>query len=269
MEEVAELQGEELPETTAEGAIEEDSPPSEESVDSQEDAPAEPEKPKAKGVQKRIDELTELRRSAEKDRDYWRELAISKQEKEKAAASEAPEPKPTEPTGRPNLDDYASYEEFSEALVDWKIANRERAAEEKRRETEQRTTAAQREEAFQRRVEKVAAEHPDWDSVVRSMPKLSENTYQAAMVSEKGPEILYYLGQNPDEADQMFALDPVQSALAIGRLEVKLSRPTKTQTGAPDPIEPVHGGGGPQTLDPDKMSTDQWLKWRNQQLKGR
>lgn len=263
-EEAAELQGEDLPENTVEGAIEEESPPSEESVDSQDDAPEEP-KPKAKGVQKRIDELTELRRSAEKDRDYWRDLAISKKEEPKA-----PEPKPAaEPLGRPVLDDFASYDEFSEALVDWKIEQREKASAERKAVEQQGITRQERETAFQQRVAKVEATHPDWDEVVRGMPLLNANTYEAAQVSDKGPEILYYLGQNPEEAAQIYRMDAVQSALAIGRLEVKLSRPTKTQTGAPDPIEPVHGGGGPQTVDPDKMNMDQWLKWRNQQLKGR
>jgi hypothetical protein len=90
----------------------------------------------------------------------------------------------------------------------------------------------------------------------------------AAFSSEKGPELLYHLAQNPAEADRIARLPPTQASMEMGRLEAKLAAvPPRKTTQAPDPIAPVSGVGGAQTdADPDKMTVEQWRAWREKQL---
>lgn len=261
MNEVAELQGEALPETTGEGVELEESPTSEVEETTQEDTPAD-DRPKAKGVQKRIDELTSNWRTAERDRDYWRELALK---------SAQPEPKPVEQpasTGKPALDQYESYDEYVEALADWKYEQRALQERERSQKQQQEQTQAEKVRSFQARADAVRETHPDFDQVVTNptLP-ISQAMADAAYASEKGPEILYHLGQNPQEADRIYRMSPIEAAMAIGRIEATLSRPARTKSSAPEPIEPVSGVGGVQSVDPDRMTMEQYASWRIKQLK--
>ena len=258
--EVAELQGEVLPETTGLDATE-DSSTSEVEETNRDETPAET--PKAKGVQKRLDELTALRRDAERDRDYWREFALRQQ------APKEPEPQAIAPQGKPILDTYASYEEYVEALADWKVETRLGAERENQSKAQQEAARAEQARTFQSRAETVRESHPDFDEIVRNpLLPISEAMAEVAQLSEKGPELLYHLGLNPQEAERIYRLPPYLQAMEMGRLEARLSRPTRAQTSAPDPISPVSGAAGSQTVDPDSMTTEQWVAWRNKQLRG-
>jgi hypothetical protein len=257
--EVAELPGE--PEETGDGEIE-DSQPLPESEDSQDEQPAEPEEKKPKGVQKRLDELTALRREAERDRDYWRELAMQKAKEPKA------EPEAPIPTGRPASEDFESYDQYLDALTDWKLEQRDAQNTQAQQQREQQEQKAAQAQTFEQRAQAVRESHPDFDQVVRN-PALpvSDAMAEAAYSSEKGPELLYYLGQNPAEAQRIYSLTPYAQAMEMGKIEAQLSRPSKTQSGAPPPIEPISGSGAQQTVDPDRMTVEQWKAWRNKQVR--
>lgn len=261
-EQVAEPEATPVPQETGEGETEV-SQTSEVEETKQEETPAEPEEKKPKGVQKRIDELTANWRGAERDRDYWRDMAMKAQQSE----TKQPEP-PSAPSGeRPKLDDYQSYEEYTEALTDWKLDQRMAA---QTKEAQDREAQAQQQQAqfqFNQRAQTVREDHPDFDAVVGNptLP-ISEAMMDAAYASEKGPEVLYYLGQNPEEAHRIAQLQPIQAAMEMVRVEQSLERAANTNSSTPDPIPPVNAGGGRQSVDPDNMTTDEWLKWRESQL---
>lgn len=260
--EVAALQEEAIaePEITEEGEVEESQ------TSTSEDTSAD-EKPKS-SYQKRIDEITALRREAEKreadaqrDRDYWREQALKNEPKK-----EEPESKPE---GKPKLDDFSSYEEYTEALTDWKVTEALKGQTEAQKRAQAEAEKQAVVQTYRSRADSFAATHPDFDSVVTN-PRLpiSEAMAEAAFTSEKGPELLYFLGTNPEEAARISQLSPYQAAMEMGRLEAKFtSQPARNQSRAPDPLEPVTPGGGNTTVDPDKMSVDQWRKWREAQIR--
>lgn len=59
-------------------------------------------------------------------------------------------------------------------------------------------------------------------------------------------------------------MNPIASLRAMGKLEAKLeSEPvtTATKSSAPAPITPVSKTSKVST-DPEKMSVDEWMKWR-------
>lgn len=82
------------------------------------------------------------------------------------------------------------------------------------------------------------------------------------MTSDAGPDVLYHLGQNRALAAQIAAMNPVEAARAIGRIEARLDTPKpRTETKAPDPISPVRGSAG-ASLNPDKMSYEEYRQAR-------
>jgi hypothetical protein len=160
------------------------------------------------------------------------------------------------------------------------IAHLAREEAKKLFESERATTAQQQEQArFQslaqqhaERAVKFAAEHPDYaeaeDNLVSMLgqdPMLAE----ILMSSEHGPLVVHHLGTHLDEAAQLALMPPHLRIAHVARLEARLSAPKpKPVTKAPDPT-PSLGGGAPATKDPDRMSTDEWLAWRNSQLNTR
>jgi len=109
--------------------------------------------------------------------------------------------------------------------------------------------------------------YEDFDAVAfnPSLP-VNEAMEQVILGSEKGADLAYYLGSNPQEAARIANLPPMLSAMEMGKIEMKMSAPKKT-TNAPKPIQPV-GSGGSQNKDPSQMSTSEWMEWRNKQARG-
>ena len=95
--------------------------------------------------------------------------------------------------------------------------------------------------------------------------------------SDLGPDLAYWLGSNPKEAERIARLSPILQAREIGKIEVRLSDnpPVKKTTSAPTPISPVtaRSSGSPShdTTDPRSiktMSTSEWIEAeRNRQVR--
>lgn len=266
--EVAELQGEVLPGET--GEVEK---PEEATTSESEETPAEPQQPKeAKGVQKRINELTANWREEQRQKQQLLDQNLELQRR----LTQAPEKEATsEPTAEPKLEDYSSYEEFVDARADFRAEQKvnekfEAWKAEQSQATEVQTQAEQR-QAFDNRAQTFAESHPDFDEVARN-PNLPVTPGMAELlnVSEKGPELLYHLGQNPGEAARLASLPQGQAAMELGRIEAQLSvLQPNTQTSAPPVIEPLTDGQGSKTKDPDEMTTSEWQEWRNAQIAAR
>lgn len=260
MSEVDIAAGEPAPESSdlAQDAIPEDSSP-----------PAEPAaEPKPKGVQKRLDELTHLRREAERDRDYWRDLALANAKREQP---KEPTPAPVQTDKEPDISEFADYSDYVKAQARYEARQEFRAtmeAEKQRAEQARRDQEiAARRQAFEARAAAFTQEAPDWYRVVSSMPLLSDATLEAAQESEMGPALLYHLGKNPQLAQEFFNLSPRQAALRLGRLELELTQPKpRTISGAPEPIEPI-GGIDSKGYDPNKGTAEEFRQWRLQQLR--
>jgi len=230
-------------------------------------------KPKSRGVQKRIDELTANWREEQRTRqklEAMLESMISKEVTPKAAP-----PQTVTEESEPTLEQFKTYEEYVKAVGRYEARQeyRQLAAqqEEQRQKQEAERQKAEQRSTFQAKAEEFAMTTPDFDEVAfnPSLP-VTDVMADALNLSDKGPEILYYLGKHPDEAARISRLSPVQSALEIGRLEAKLSLPQpRTVTKAPPPINPLSGGQGSLSVDPDKMTSDEWRKWREDQLRKR
>lgn len=218
--------------------------------------------------QERVNEITRARREAERG---WQS------ERERAAQLEAELAQyrgktQSQPTGDapPSLEEYG-YDtvKWGQAIAEHAVRQATERAESRLREQEQQRKSQDAIGQFEERARVFAAEIPDYQQrfdelagVVRFPPEVLE----ALATSEQGPAIVYHLATHLDEADRLSRLPPHIAAVQLGRLEAQLSTPKpKPVSKAPDPV-PTVGGGGVVTKDPERMSTDEWVAWRNAQL---
>jgi len=232
-----------------------------------EETPAEepPPPPRKKTAQERIDEITRARREAEREREYWKQVALAKE-----TAPEPPKQTSSGPT-RPTLDQFETTVAYEDALLSW---------HEKKKETESQAVRQQaaHDEAlrsFNQRAKKLRDENEDFDEVIEA-PVFSPVMRLALLNSENGPAVAYHLGrpENRDEADRIRSLPLEMQPYELGKLETKLllTKQTRKVTEAPPPIKPVGMTGAVET-DPSKMTTAEWMAWDKQKtmekLKGK
>ena len=165
------------------------------------------------------------------------------------------------PTASP--DQFESTEAYADALAYQKaeelIAKREAAKQQ-----------SQVLESYHDLEEEARTKYDDFEQVAYN-PKLPVTNVMAETIqsSEIGPELAYYLGSNPKEAERISRMTPLSQAKEIGKIEAKLvsAPPVKKTTSAPAPISPVtaRSSGSPafDTTDPrsDKtMTASQWIE---------
>jgi hypothetical protein len=190
-----------------------------------------------------------------------------KWEREQAARQTVP----VAPKEMPSIDNFESTDAYAEALA-------LRKAEELLAQRDRQKEQAEIVEAYSEREEKARDRYDDFEDVVYN-PKLRITDVMAETIqhSDLGPDLAYWLGSNPKEAERIARLSPILQAREIGKIEVRLSDnpPVKKTTSAPTPISPVtaRSSGSPShdTTDPRSiktMSTSDWIEAeRNRQIR--
>jgi hypothetical protein len=162
-----------------------------------------------------------------------------------------------------SVDQFESPDAYAEALAYQKaeelIAKREAA--------KQQSAVL---ESYQEREESAREKYDDFEQVAYN-PKLPITNVMAEAIqsSDIGPDLAYYLGSNPKDAERISRMSPLSQAKEIGKIEAKLSSnpPVKKTTSAPAPISPVtaRSSGAPayDTTDPrsiKNMSASEWIE---------
>jgi len=165
---------------------------------------------------------------------------------------------PTAPSELPPPDQFDSVETYAKAYAEQML--RERDVQKQRSEYV---------EAYHDREEDARGKYDDFEQVAYN-PNLRITTVMAETIqtSDVGPDVAYYLGSNPKEADRISRLSPILQAKEIGRIEATLvsNPPVKKSSSAPTPISPVtaRSSGAPafDTTDPRSiktMTTSEWI----------
>lgn len=193
-----------------------------------------------------------------------------KWEREQAQRAQQQAPR-SAPADLPPVDQFESVEAYAEALADRKAEERLQQREVQRQQQEVLS-------AYQEREEQARDKYEDFEQVAYNPNlRITNAMAEAIQSSDAGPDLAYYLGSNPKEADRISRLSPLVQAKEIGRIEAKLaSEPvTKKMTSAPAPIAPVTarstGGTAYDTTDPRStktMSASEWIEAeRNRQIR--
>jgi len=190
------------------------------------------------------------KRLAREQRKWEREQALRSAEKQVV------------PVDLPSPDQFQSpndYAEFIRMEADKLVQQREAAKQQ-----------SQVLESYQEREEMARDKYDDFEQVAYN-PNLPITNVMAETIqhSDIGPDLAYYLGSNPKDAERISRLSPYMQAKEIGKIEAKLADnpPVKKTTSAPAPISPVkarsNGAPSHDTTDPRStktMSTSEWIE---------
>lgn len=145
-------------------------------------------------------------------------------------------------------------------------------------EVEQRAQQLLEARRFNEDCEKVfnagKAQYNDFEATLanyRDVGGLKPAYVQALLEIDSPEKVLYELGKDRDEAYRIMNLSPIKMAVELTKVATRLNAPAKPApvSSAPPPVKPPRGGTRPVETDPEKMSTDEWMKWRQEQAKSR
>lgn len=204
---------------------------------------------------------------AELDAMIGKRLAREQRKWEREQAAKLAEVQTRQPVELPKADQFESVEQYAEALAAQK-------AEQLLAQREVQKQQAMLVEAYHEKEEEARNKYDDFEQVAYN-PKLPITNVMAETIqaSDIGPDLAYYLGSNPKEAERIARLSPYLQAKEIGKIEAKLSDtpPIKKTSNAPAPISPVsaRSSSAPayDTTDPRSvktMTTSQWIEAERQ-----
>lgn len=206
------------------------------------------------------------RRAAEEQAEQLRRENEELKSKSRPASADVP-------TKEPKAEDFKTVGEYTDALVEWKFAERERKQAEARIAAEQNAVIA----AHAARMKSAMAEIPDFEEVVSRGGEIPKHMGDFIVNSDMGAKLMYHLGQNPEEAQRLAKLSPIRGIAELGKLEDRLAAKTAPKTSeaaatppvvskAPAPITPLASttSATPTHKDPALMSFKELREYERQ-----
>lgn len=268
-EELLTPEGEELPvaETTEVEEVEAQEAETEEESATPEDA----QKPKKRSrAEERINALTREKYDAQKRAEaYERQLAEMQQYIQRQQQPQTGD--------MPRLADY-DYDEgrYQQALTQWSAKQRQSWEQEQAQRYQQQVAQQremQRQATLQQKVSEGMSKYPDFMQKVfdPQLPKLADvnpAAFEAVIESDAAADVAYYLASNPQEVYQFASMSPVQAIRKVAQIEGRLAQRPTSKTVPPRPPTRV-SGNSEAVQDPNKMSTAEWMEWRNKQIQSK
>jgi len=233
--------------------------------------PAKPESDEPKGVAKRIKELTDARRAAEAREE--RLLRLLEQRQTPSQPAQQVEDDAPVKTLRDFNGDETAWLKYTEARLTAKADKAAKAAGERYRLEQE---AVSRRAKFDERVEQFAKTVDDYHDVVTDSTPVSEGMADALLDSDEAGAILYYLGNNPEEARKLYHMTPAKAGRELQKLEDRLvterkKAAEKPVSKAPPPAPKIEAAeaslhisaSSPQS---DTLDMKTWLKRREREL---
>jgi hypothetical protein len=262
--------------------LEPETPDEESTEDPDGDAKEEPEDPetpvrKKKTFQDRINEVLEGRREAREELEAWKR----RYEELEAKVVKPVEPTPATPeSGAPRYDatdengelvyPLGEYDpKYIEDLTAYQVDKRLQTFEQKRQEemeaARQQAALAEVQKEWNQKIDAAQETFPDIRergqdlqlalNALEVNPDVAEYIASTIMSLDTGPEILYYLATNLDEAAEVFTSNQVAATLTIGALDADIkrtkARTTKKVSSAPEPPKALARGVGTMSDVPD------------------
>lgn len=239
-------------------------------------------KPKG-GFQRRIGELTRNWRETERDRDYWRDLAMQASRQPPTPQPETREQPPAPEPGKTLADFNYDEAQFAGYLRQQAADEARKAATDVLRQEREREAAQRKEQTFKQRIADFKKSAPDFDDLVIRNRSLPITTAMAEVIadSEDGPAVAYFLGKNPEAAAAIAQLSPVAAARELGKIEARLAferdqakkppSPKPAVSQAPPPpakIEAAEEAMPVRTTDPsgDSLPIDKWVEMERKRM---
>lgn len=266
----------------------------------QESTPEQQSKPKS-SYQKRIDKLVKERSTAKQEVEELKARLLKLEQGTNGHQQAQPQveeaPKEEQEAPKPTPDQFATYEEFVEALADWKADQkiksiRTAAAEEEKKKAAEASQKAMM-DAYTGRMDEARERYEDFDDVAFRDVPIYEGVKAIILQHHNGVDLQYHLARNPKIARELMEM-PVEMAMArAGAMAEQLGineseEPTSQQkepeetpnaftprvavrpaSTAPAPIRPVGGSSTKSSVPMDELPYEQYRKMRDQQEKAR
>jgi hypothetical protein len=249
---------------------------------------SEPEKHGKSGYQKRIDKLTrekyETRQALEKLQEEVEALKSGKPKEEvkqpdvETKSDDRPKPEDLDDKGNPK---YATYEDFVEALTDWKTdKNLQKRQQEAERTKAEQAETAKLEAMWNAHQERLKEAYERYDDFEEMAERVSKTPIDAAISNaiielENGPDVLYHLAKNPKLVTSLSKMSDTRAVAEIGRISAMLEEPEQEEAAipvkraGPAPIRPVGGNATKSSLPLDELDYQTYRRVRDQQEKQR
>jgi hypothetical protein len=243
-------------------------------------------------VQKRIDKLTAKNYALEEEREELRSRLerLERTVNQPPANQQQPEgPQFAKP--RPKESDYEKYDEFVEALTDWKVEKKDfdKVQEEvKVQQTVQQQRQAETFKTYNQAVAQARGVHEDFDEVVGREDLTLPMAVQVAIIGmgNKGPEISYQIAQDEEFCNHLSNIAVERGdAVALtefGRWLASVESPEVGVAGgeeetrqvarrglAPQPIRPVGNSSTRSQLSMDELPFRDYRRIRDEAEKAR
>jgi chromosome segregation ATPase len=228
------------------------------------------EKPKRKSrAEERINALTREKYEAQRQLEAYQRQVAEYQQYLSQQQAQRPQ------DDMPKLADF-NYDEqaYTQAVAQWNQGQIQRFQQSIQQNwQQQQVQQAQMAEAqkLQSAMSAGQQKYPDFIAKVTdpSLPPLREinpAAFQAVMDSDVGVDVAYYFANNPEQVYALASMSPVQAVKRVAQIEAQLNNKPVSQKSPPKPPSRV-SGNSEAVKDPRKMSTDEWMAWRNAQAK--
>jgi hypothetical protein len=166
-------------------------------------------------------ETPEEKKFSQADIDAMISKRLAREQRKWEREQQARTTQPVVRTEVPPIENFESADAYAEALA-------VRKAEEMIAQRDYQKQQSAVNEAYHDREEEARAKYDDFEQVAYN-PQLRVTDAMAETIkaSDVGPDLAYWLGSNPKEADRISRLSPLMQAREIGRIEAKIgSSPT-------------------------------------------
>lgn len=215
------------------------------------------------GMQKRIDRQTAANRQLQE------ELEALRSQIDTSGKAEDKEP---------DEDDFKSWDEYQEALVEYRADKRAAEKEQERlqqmQQQKQAQLAEQQQKQYEERVKAFEVEHPDFRERERVVEEVVAHAMRggvtptikalsdAVLESENAARIVHELGSEEYDLEGLLAKSPYQAVRELVKLEMAPVVEKQNKPAPPKPIKKTLGtGSGKKSVN--QMSGKELLKWAN------
>jgi hypothetical protein len=223
---------------------------------------------RARGVQRRMDELT-ADKYAERERALRAERLLEQMWQQRQPGTQQPAEEQ-----EPQREQFSDYEDFVAAKAEFRAAKRAEAILAKRldgaaqasREMQVQAEASQLRQRFVAKQQEFAKTTPDYFDVVNTEDvRVPEATAALLHTMDDAPQVIYHLAKNPETAARLWNEPPVRQAILLGQLSATL-KGTPQVSKAPEPGKPTGARSGESGTPPSDM--EGYVKWRAKQRSG-
>lgn len=232
-------------------------------------APPEQETPPAKTyTQEDFDKVIarERHRAEKRAERQGYERAMREAAERRLSELQAPPPEAPRGDGRPTQDQFQMFDEYMEALTDWKVEQKILSVGRKATEQKTQLEAQRQAEEVRSKLAPAAEKYEDFEDVVlRDDLPITRDMAEAILeLGNVGHDVAYHLGTHPKEAARISGLGRIAQIKEIDKIAATLTKPPEP-TKAPAPIVP-NAGTAPVEKRLEEADYDDFVKIRRKQI---